>query len=304
MRGRTTFTIGTRGSALALIQARTVRDILSAAHPDIAFALEIIRTEGDRKQDVPLTAFDGRGAFVAAIERALLDGQIDLGVHSLKDLPSQLPEGLALGASPVRIDPRDALVTVTGARLGELPAGAVVGTGSERRSTQIAALRPDLTFRLIRGNIETRIGKLSGGDFDAVVIAAAALERLGLTARAAEIFDADTVIPAPCQGAIGVERRGDDDAVAALLGAIDDPGVRCCVDAERAFIATLGFGCHAPIGAYARPSGGNIELTAFLGMAGRLLRDTVAAPADEIEAASIRLAQGFRAAIEQSGAAS
>jgi len=244
--------LGTRGSSLALIQADKVRRLLLASFPDLQIPITIIKTEGDIDHASLLSSFGGRGAFVRSIEHAILRHEIDAAVHSLKDLPSRLPEGLCLGAAPEREDPRDALISREGLRIEELPLGTVIATGSDRRRVQIRRLRPDITFMEIRGNIETRLKKIDSGEVDVLVLASAGLRRLGLDRRITQYLDPEIVLPAPCQGALGVECRNDDDMTRSLLATIDDSNIRTCVDTERAFIERLGMGCHAPIGCLAR----------------------------------------------------
>jgi len=237
--------IATRGSRLARWQAERVAGLLGGEAE-----LVIVSTTGDRRADVPIWTIGGTGVFVKEVEQAVLDGRADLAVHSAKDLPSETAAGLRLAAVPERADPRDALV---GARLDDIPAGGRIATGSVRRQAQLAALRPDLRFESLRGNIETRVSKAA--DVDAVVVAAAALERLGLAERAAEILDPAVMLPQVAQGALAVECRADDDETADRLRAIDEPAARRAVEAERAFLRCLGGGCDLPCGALARAAG-------------------------------------------------
>lgn len=239
--------IATRGSRLALWQAERVAALLGG---DVE--LVIVSTTGDQRTDVPIWTIGGTGVFVKEVQQAVLEGRADLAVHSAKDLPSETAAGLVLAAVPERADPRDALV---GARLVDIPAGGRIGTGSVRRQAQLAALRPDLRFESIRGNIETRVAK--AGELDAVVVAMAALERLGLADRATEVLEPSAMLPQIAQGALAVECRADDVAAAARLAAIDDPTAHRAVDAERAFLRQLGGGCDLPCGALAeaRPDG-------------------------------------------------
>ncbi len=291
---KTTIRIGTRGSRLALVQAEDVCRRIETAFPGIGTETVIIKTEGDLDRSAPLASFGGRGAFVRSIETALLDNVIDAAVHSLKDLPSELPEGLALAAAPVREDPRDALVTRTGIPFDALPQGSVVGTGSDRRSTQLKARRPDLDYRGIRGNVETRLGRLDNGDYDAVVLATAGLVRLGLETRITERLDTAEMLPAPCQGAIGIECRESDTATLRLFAGLDNPDVRVCVDAERAFINTLGMGCHAPVGAYAVVENESVTLNVYVipPDSGNIsIRETVRAGRNDIVRAASDLAR-------------
>jgi hydroxymethylbilane synthase len=251
--------LATRGSAQARTQAQAVADALVAA-TGCTTALVIVDTTGDRRQDVPLHVIGGQGVFVKEVQQAVLDGRADLAVHSAKDLPaSDAPEGLVLAAMPERADPRDVLV---GSTLDALPAGARVATGSVRRRAQLVALRPDLTFAELRGNIATRLERVA--DFDAVVVAAAALVRLGLEDRAAEYLEPSVVLPQVGQGALAVECRADDDDTRARVVAIDDLLVHAAVDAERAYLAELGGGCELPCGALARVDGDEVAVEALL----------------------------------------
>jgi hydroxymethylbilane synthase len=248
--------VATRGSALARRQAERVVDML-----DVDAEYVIVSTRGDERRDLPIHAMGGTGVFVKEVEQAVLDRRADVAVHSAKDLPSATPPELALGALPERGDPRDALV---GCRLDAIPTGGRVGTGSVRRRAQLASVRPDLGFGELRGNIPTRLEK--AGAFDAVVMAAAALDRLGLADRIAERVDPSVVLPQVAQGALAVECRADDDATRALLAGIDDAGVRAAVVAERAFLARLGGGCNLPCGALAETDdNGALRLDALLG---------------------------------------
>jgi hydroxymethylbilane synthase len=247
--------VATRGSALARWQAERVVELLG-----IEAEYVIVSTKGDEHRDVPIHAMGGTGVFVKEVEQVVLDGRAEVAVHSAKDLPSETAAGLVLAAVPERADPRDALV---GRPLDEIPTGGRVGTGSVRRKAQLAALRPDLGFAELRGNIPTRLEKAAG--FDAVVLAAAALDRLGLVDRIAERLDPSVVLPQVAQGALAVECRAGDDATRELLAGIDDPAVRAAVTAERAYLAELGGGCDLPCGALAEAGGdGALRLEALL----------------------------------------
>ena len=247
--------VATRGSALARRQAERVVDVLGVEAEYV-----IVSTKGDERRDVPIHAMGGTGVFVKEVEQAVLDGRADVAVHSAKDLPSETAAGLVLAALPERGDPRDALV---GRSLEEIPTGGRVGTGSVRRRAQLAALRPDLSFGELRGNIPTRLEKAPG--FDAVVLAAVALDRLGLADRIAERLDPSVVVPQVAQGALAVECRAGDDATRDLLASVDDAGVRAAVTAERAYLAKLGGGCNLPCGALAEPgSNDTVRLEALL----------------------------------------
>lgn len=246
--------VATRGSELALAQARTVVERLG-----VDAEVVVVTTTGDRRADVPIRALGGSGAFVKEVQDAVLAGTADLAVHSAKDLPATTPPGLVLAAVPERGDPRDALV---GATLDALPAGARVGTGAVRRRAQLAHVRSDLTFGELRGNIGTRLERAA--TFDAVVVAAVALDRLGLAARIAQRLEPDVMLPQVGQGAIAVECRTDDAEARAALGAIDDPDAHRAVRTERAFLAEIGGGCNRPCGALARVVGQRIEAEVLL----------------------------------------
>lgn len=238
--------IATRSSAQATTQARLVGDALVAAHPGLSVELVFVDTVGDQRQDVPLHSIGGQGVFVKEVQRAVLDGRADLAAHSAKDLPSTPAEGLVIGAFTQRRSPADALV---GASLAELASGATVATGSVRRRAQLSALRPDLRFEELRGNIQTRLSKVPAGG--AIVMAVAALQILDLTDLIAEQLDPTLMVPAVGQGCVAVEHAAGDEATAALLMAIDHPPTRREVEIERAFLAQLGSGCSLPVGALA-----------------------------------------------------
>ncbi len=259
---RAAVVVGTRGSALALAQTRRVCELLEAAHPGVACEIRPIVTQGDRTQasGEPLPAIGGKGLFTAELEHALGSGDIDLAVHSLKDLPTEEVDGVAIGAVCLREDVRDCLVSCEGRALKELPPGAVVGTSSLRRAAQLLALRRDLVVGSIRGNVETRIRKVREGEVDATLLAAAGLERLGLLDEAAEVLSADVLLPAPGQGALAVQARAGDGATLELLAAIDDADARLATTAERAFLRALGAGCTAPVAAHGRSSGDRMHL--------------------------------------------
>ncbi len=252
--------IGTRGSQLALVQAQQVAADLRQHHPDLAVQLEIIHTTGDRVLDVALTKVGDKGLFVKELEHALLEGRVQLAVHSCKDLPSLLPEGLGLAAFPPRANPHDALVLPLAAPalalppnnpLDLLPAGAVVGTSSLRRAAQLQALRPDLHIETVRGNVNTRLSKLDRGQYAALILAAAGLERLGMGSRISALLPADLMLPAVAQGILAIEIRSDDHATAERLTVLDDPPARVAALAERALLRRLEGGCQVPIAAYA-----------------------------------------------------
>jgi hydroxymethylbilane synthase len=253
--------IGTRGSALALWQARHVQSRLEPLGHEVT--LHTITTTGDRVQDRRLEAVGGKGAFLKEIEEALLERIVDLAVHSLKDVPTQLPEGLALCAFLERADARDALVT-NGPRLAELPPGATVGTTSLRRRALVADARPDLALADLRGNVDTRLARLRELRYDAILLAAAGLARLGRADEATELLDPRRFVPAPGQGAIALECREDDAAVREAVAALHHPETARAVSAERALLAALGGGCNVPLGAHAVAAGSGLELVAFV----------------------------------------
>jgi hydroxymethylbilane synthase len=268
--------LATRRSELALWQARHVAELLATHHPGLGIELVPVSTEGDRRLDVPLSEIGGKGVFATEVQAAVLEGRADLAVHSAKDLPAVTGEGLVLAAVPERGDPRDALV---GARLDDLADGAVVATGSARRRAQLAALRPDLTFAELRGNMATRLAKAA--EFDAIVVAAVAFERLGLAEHLTEVLGVSAFVPQVAQAALAVECRADDAATIALVAAIEHGPSRRCVDAERAFLAELGGDCNLPAGAHAQlEPDGSLRLDAVLaaGVEGPLLRDHAVGP--------------------------
>jgi hydroxymethylbilane synthase len=260
--------IGTRGSPLALVQARTVRERLAAAlgRPADTIELKIIRTTGDTIIDRPLAEEGGKGLFTKEIEEALIRGDIDLAVHSAKDMPTFLPKGLILAACLEREDPRDVFISAKAKTIAALPQGAKVGTASLRRQAIMKRARPDLEVAPLRGNVETRLRKLDDGEADAIILALAGLRRLGLEGRATRIMSADEFLPAAGQGAIAVETREDDAETRALLAKIDHSDTSTAVAAERAFLAVLDGSCKTPIGAHAIIEG---ETLRFRGLIAR-----------------------------------
>jgi len=241
----------TRRSALALAQCRAFVARLAAAHPDLEMIEEQVVTTGDRIQDRPLSEVGGKGLFVKEIEEALLERRADIAVHSIKDVPAALPDGLAITCIPKREDPRDVLVSPRHGTLADLPEGARVGTSSLRRAVALKAVRPDLVIVQLRGNVDTRLRKVDAGEADAIVLARAGLVRLGLEARATEVLSPDVSLPAVGQGALGIESRVDDDDVRARLAALADPDTSRCVHAERGVLIALGADCKTPLGAFA-----------------------------------------------------
>jgi hydroxymethylbilane synthase len=290
-----TFVIGTRGSRLALRQTEIVLGSLQDKSPGAALDTRTIKTEGD-VSSAPLAQIGGRGVFVVEIERALLAGEIDIAVHSLKDLPAAETPGLTIAATPPREDVRDALITRSGTALADLPEGATLGTGSHRRAAQMLAMRPDLKAEGIRGNVETRIRKVDEGEYDATVLAMAGLSRLGLTERATEAFAAEHFLPAVGQGALAVQVRSDDTDALSLVRALDDPATRTAVTAERAFERRLGAGCTAAIAALGTLTpGGNLLLRGLVGAPPgeppRIIRGEMESSPAEAEMLGVRLAE-------------
>ena len=242
-----TITIGTRGSQLALWQANWVKEAVNRHHPDLTVDLVIIKTKGDKILDVPLAKVGGKGLFVKEIEEALLDGRIDLAVHSMKDMPADIPGGLCIGAIPEREEPRDVLITQSGLPLDRLEQGARIGTSSLRRSAQLLRVRPDIIIVPLRGNLDTRLKKLESESMDAIVLAAAGVRRLGLADRITQILDETIMLPAVGQGALCIEIRENDSRIAPVVAALDDLSTRQVVMGERAFLNRLEGGCQVPI---------------------------------------------------------
>jgi hydroxymethylbilane synthase len=294
--------IGTRGSAMALYQANLVRDRLLAAHPELAepgmVELVVIRTTGDRVQNRLLAEIGGKGLFTREIEEALIDRRIDLAVHSAKDMETFLPAGLSIACVLPRDDPRDALCARDGTRLAGLPAGARVATASVRRRAQLLRRRADLDVVPIRGNVDTRLGKLAGGEIDALVLAACGLGRLGRADAASELLSVEVMLPAVAQGALTIETRSDDDAVRELLAPLNDAASATCIFAERAMLATLDGSCRTPIGGLAEIAGSRLRLRGMLlsldGAREWRARDT--GPLDEPEALGVEVGRRLRAA--------
>jgi hydroxymethylbilane synthase len=254
--------VGMRGSALSRWQADWVLAGLRAHWPGLAAEVRVFTTSGDRQLDTPLPEIGGKGVFTEELEQALLAGEIDVAVHSLKDLPVAVTPGLGLGAICEREDARDVLISLAGNALAALPAGARVGTSSLRRSVQLLRARADLTIVSLRGNVDTRLRKARQGDYDAIVLAAAGVHRLGLKAAITEYLSFDVMLPAPGQGALAIQCRADDAVTRARLNALDHAPTRAAVEAERAFLSGLGGGCAAPVAAYATVNAeGGLALT-------------------------------------------
>jgi hydroxymethylbilane synthase len=288
-----TIVIGTRGSQLALWQANWVRGALSERFPDLRVELLVIKTKGDKILDVALAKVGGKGLFVKEIEEALISGRIDLAVHSMKDMPAAIPEGLCIGAVPERENPLDVLITRNGGGLSALPEGARVGTSSLRRAAQLRGRRPDLEIRTLRGNLDTRLRKLAEGDLDAIVLAAAGMLRMGLAGQVSQYLSADVMLPAVGQGALCIEMRRGDPRVARLAAALDDPATRTVVAGERAFLKRLEGGCQVPIAAHGRLAGGVFSLTGLVAeVDGRIIiRQSRSGAAAASQAVGVQLAE-------------
>lgn len=257
--------IATRKSPLAIWQAEHVAATLTRANPGLQVELVGMSTQGDRILDSPLAKIGGKGLFVKELEQGMLEGRADIAVHSMKDVPVDLPQGLHLGVILEREDPRDAFVSAAHGGLSELPEGARVGTSSLRRQCQLRSRRPDLRIAPLRGNVNTRLAKLDGGEFDAIILAAAGLKRLGFEARIRAHLDPADSLPAIGQGAIGIECRADDERVNALIAPLHHGGTACCVRAERAMNRRLMGGCQVPIAGFAELEGGELWMRALVG---------------------------------------
>ena len=280
--------IGTRSSKLALWQAEYIADCLQKQYPDLVVDLKHIATTGDKILDTPLAKIGGKGLFTKELEMEMLAGDIDIAVHSLKDMPTQIPEGLTLAVITERFDPGDCLVSNAYGSLAELPQGARVGTSSLRRKAQLLHARPDLTILDLRGNVNTRLRKLDDGEYDAIILAAAGLKRLGFGTRIRETIDPALCLPAVGQGALAIEARADDEEILGLIKFLQDDATRQSAAAERAFLAAVEGGCQVPVGVYARKQeNGSLQVTAVIASVDgkTLLRDELigdAAAADEL----------------------
>ncbi|MDP2167029.1 MAG: hydroxymethylbilane synthase [Thermodesulfovibrionales bacterium] len=285
--------IATRGSRLALWQAEWVRSELRRLNPSLEVELLKIKTTGDKILDVPLSKVGGKGLFVKEIEEAMLRGEADLAVHSMKDVPTDLPKGLHLGAILKREDPRDAFISKKAASFSSLPKGATVGTSSLRRSCQLLSIRPDLKITTLRGNLDTRLRKLEEGQFDAIILASAGVKRLGFESKITEILDVKLSLPAIGQGAIGIECRADDGFINSLISPLNHKETSVCVRAERAALKRLEGGCQVPIAAHARLAGGVLSVQGLVGSVSgdRIIRGSVEGGPDEAESLGIRLAE-------------
>ncbi|MEE9610230.1 MAG: hydroxymethylbilane synthase [Desulfatiglandales bacterium] len=291
--------IGTRKSTLALTQSEWVKGKIEARYPDATVELVKIKTKGDKILGAPLSKIGGKGLFVKEIEDALLMKEVDLAVHSMKDVPSELPDGLHLAVFPKREDPHDALVGMDYKSLDDLPKGSSVGTSSLRRSAQLLHLRSDLNIVSLRGNVDTRLRKLESGDLQAIVLAMAGLRRLGLSDRITQVFSEEQILPAIGQGSLGLELRMDDDAVREFLSFLNHEPTRVTVGAERAFLKELEGGCQVPIAGHARLEGDRLILIKGLVAeldGSRILKDEITGHKDESEELGTTLARRLLAA--------
>lgn len=289
--------IGTRGSKLALYQANWTADVLRTAYPQKEVVIKEIKTKGDKILDVALSRIGDKGLFVKELENELLNGEIDLAVHSMKDLPTELAAGLVLGAVSQREDVRDALVSPKGFKLDSLPEGAVVGTSSLRRKAQLLAYRPDLQIKDLRGNVDTRLRKLDEGLYEAIVLAAAGLKRLGLSERIEELIPPEISLPAVGQGAVGLEIRSNDQDIKSVLTCFHVPEVYQSVLAERSFLKVLEGGCQIPVGALAKVKDGQLTIQGVIaGLDGKtVIREAVSGSVDEAESLGRQLAKAVLA---------
>lgn len=290
---RSSLVLGTRGSKLAVQQSEWFQSRLREVAPEVHVTLRKIQTSGDKILDVPLAKIGGKGLFVKEIEEALLAGDIDLAVHSMKDVPADLPAGLDILCVPPREDPRDALISRSGRAFKDLPQNARVGTSSLRRQSQLLHARPDLRIEMLRGNLDTRLRKLRDGHFDAIVLAAAGLRRLSWGHEITEYLDPAISLPAIGQGALGIEGRRDDTFVCTLLSRLNDPGTRTTVSAERALLHRLQGGCQVPIAAHAVLSGDDLRLDGLIASVDgkTIIRDAVAGPSIDAHALGVQLAE-------------
>lgn len=287
------FKIGTRGSKLALAQSQWVKKRIETKYPHIHVELVKIKTTGDKILNSPLSKIGGKGLFVKEIEEALIREEIDVAVHSMKDVPARLPVALTLSTFPEREDPRDALISIGDRTLEELPQGSGVGTCSLRRAAQLLHLRPDLNMVPLRGNIETRLRKLRSGDLQAIILATAGIKRLGLTTNITQVISPEQILPAIGQGALGLEVRRDDEATINLLDFLNHKKTEVTIRAERAFLNELEGGCQVPIAAFARLNGKNLRLEGMVAEldGSKIIRDELSGEKDRAEEIGIELAR-------------
>ncbi|MEH0021173.1 MAG: hydroxymethylbilane synthase [Desulfobacter sp.] len=286
--------IGTRGSQLALWQANHIKSCIENAFPDTRVEIITIKTTGDRITDRPLAAVGGKGLFVKEIETALMEGRIDLAVHSMKDMPGELPPGLVIGAIPERENPFDVMISGRDNVLADYPQGARIGTSSLRRGSQLKHARPDLEIRSIRGNLDTRLRKLKSGEYDAIVLAAAGLRRLGQENEITEYLDETTMVPAVGQGALCIETRENDPEMAPFMDALDHGPTRICVQGERAFLRQIEGSCHIPVACFGKiREDDTVLLTAVVASEDgqEIIKETITTPAERVETGGRELAE-------------
>lgn len=288
-----TLKIGTRGSKLALWQANWVKSSLEVKYPSLSIKLETIKTKGDKILDVPLSQVGGKGLFVKEIEEALLNGRIDLAVHSMKDMPGEIPKGLCIGAIPQREISQDVLISKNNKRLSKLDLGAKIGTSSLRRKSQLLHTRPDLVVLPLRGNLDTRLKKLETENLDAIILAAAGIKRLGLENRITEYLDENIMLPAVGQGALCIEVRQNDPLVEPIVATLEHPQTRTVILGERAFLNRLEGGCQVPIAAYGKIDKNIFALSGLVAtIDGRtLIRETFSGPENSSEMIGVELAE-------------
>jgi hydroxymethylbilane synthase len=285
--------IGTRGSKLALWQAHWVKSTLNQKFPHLSIELVIIKTQGDKILDVPLAQVGGKGLFVKEIEQALMDRRVDLAVHSMKDMPADIPEGLCIGAIPKREIPSDVLISRNGLKFSKLDSGSIIGTSSLRRGAQLRHNRTDITIRPLRGNLDTRLRKLETEDLDAIVVAAAGVKRLNLEDRITEYLDEEIMLPAVGQGALCIEIRENDPPVSEMISALDDSRTRIIVSGERSFLNRLEGGCQIPIAGHGKIENERYVLTGLVAEVdgSRVIKDIVEGPVQASERIGIELAE-------------
>jgi len=276
--------IGTRGSRLALWQANFIKSEIESLFPDLNVELKIIKTTGDRITDRPLAMVGGKGLFVKEIENALLNNDIDIAVHSMKDMPGELPKGLIIGAIPKRENPFDVLISKDNSMLADYKMGAIIGTSSLRRASQIKHIRQDVIIESIRGNLDTRIKKLKAGDYDAIVLAAAGLRRLGQSSEITEYLDETIMLPAVGQGALCVETRKNDFDIAKIMEKLDHHDTRICVTGERAFLKQIEGSCHIPVACFGKIKENEVLLTAVVASVNgkELIKEQIICPINKV----------------------
>lgn len=293
-----TLRIGTRGSALALRQTEMVVERITKGYPEIAAEIVVIKTTGDRLQDVSLSLIGGKGVFVKELEEALMRGDVDIAVHSMKDLPAEIPESLVIAAIPEREDPRDVLISRGNVKLERMPTGARIGTGSLRRACQLLNFLPDIQVVPLRGNLDTRIKKIDNENLDGIVIAAAGLRRMGWRDRISQYIPPEIIMPAVGQGALGLEVRTDDREMKELVAFLNDQKTAIEVAAERAFLKVFGAGCEVPLAAYAKIEKEEVVISGLVGDpdGNEIIRDRIRGPVNENEILGKLLAEDILAA--------